>query len=364
MPNEHVNPSTSAKPGIPARDRWKDQIRVRLASGDFNAAKDLAQKALSEFLDDPDLEGLEEQAIQGKQRSVQAYQWMEESQQLFAEHNIEEGLQLLRSAYFLEERNPAIRSALVDALLCAALEVLDSDLLSAEALVGEAVSLDPANPVTKSVVQSILEEKQARLSSKRVSKAAKKAAVTPQRPETPRQHPEASRTIAETTKATPDPKAVASNPAPVVNRTMVSMTPGETLQESQQDPRSGPETQSEKAALMSVEQLQEGMSENSSWLSTQRVLAIVSIIFLLLAVFRQWPYDFYTLLRFLVCGSAAYLAFQAHERAMTPWVWIMGITAVLFNPFIPIYQSHDIWRPIDFAAAVLFTISLAVYRER
>ena len=197
MPNKHVNLATSAKLGITALDRWKDQILRCLARGNFNAAKDLAQNALSEFLDDPDLEGLEEQAIQGKLRSVQAYEWMEEGKQLCAEYNVDEGLQVLRSAYFLEERNPAIRSALVDALLCAALEVLDSDLLSAETLVREAVSLDPANPVTKSVVQSILEEKQARLSSKRVSEAPKKATLTPQRPETPRHHPEASRTISD-----------------------------------------------------------------------------------------------------------------------------------------------------------------------
>lgn len=164
MTNEHVNPATSAKLGIPSRDRWKDQIRWCLARGDFNAARDLTQKALSEFLDDPDLEELEEQAIQGKLRSVQAYQWMEEGKQLCAEHYIEEGLQVLRSAHFMEERKPAIRSALVDALLCAALEARESDLLSAEVLVREAVSLDPANPVTKSVIQSILEEKQARLS--------------------------------------------------------------------------------------------------------------------------------------------------------------------------------------------------------
>ena len=87
MPNEHVNLATSAKLGITALDRWKDQILRCLARGNFNAAKDLAQNALSEFLDDPDLEGLEEQAIQGKLRSVQAYEWMEEGKQLCAEHN-------------------------------------------------------------------------------------------------------------------------------------------------------------------------------------------------------------------------------------------------------------------------------------
>ena len=113
-----------------------------------------------------------------------------------------------------------------------------------------------------------------------------------------------------------------------------------------------------------LEKIQVGTDVVSGWLSGQRVLAIASIIFLLLAVIGEWPYGFYTLLRFLVCGSAAYLAFQAHARAMTPWVWTMGITAVLFNPIIPIYLTRSIWRPIDFLAAVLFGVSVIVFRRR
>ena len=244
MPNEPVNPATPPEPGIPAQDRWKIQIRQCLARGDFSEAKNLAQKALEEFPDDPDLLELEEQAIAGKQRLVQAYQWMEEGQQLCAEHNFEEGLQVLRSACSLVEHDPSIRSALVEALLSAAVAVLESDLHLAEVLAQEAVSLDPANPVANSVTRSIQEEKQERLSSQRVSEKPQEAAVNPQRQETPLESLKSSRAIAETARAITGPPPVAIHPVPTGNPTTASTAPAKTSQE----PRSGSETGSGKAA--------------------------------------------------------------------------------------------------------------------
>jgi uncharacterized membrane protein len=92
--------------------------------------------------------------------------------------------------------------------------------------------------------------------------------------------------------------------------------------------------------------------------------ALASIVFLLLAVFGRWPYGFYTILRFVVCGSAIYIAVQAHAQDKSGWAWVMAVTAILFNPFVPVYLSRSHWQPIDFIAAVVFAISIAALRGR
>src|SRR5581483_10707033 len=141
------------------KSRWTSQISENLSRGDFTSAKDLAQQALAEFPDDPDLLSLEEKAIQGRELRVQAFQFMEEGKQLCAEENFEEAVQVLRSGLALDERNPTLRAALVDALLCQAQAVLEENVPLAEKLVGEALVLDPDNLVALSVARSIVEHK-------------------------------------------------------------------------------------------------------------------------------------------------------------------------------------------------------------
>lgn len=92
--------------------------------------------------------------------------------------------------------------------------------------------------------------------------------------------------------------------------------------------------------------------------------AIISLAFLLLAVFGRWPYGFYTLLRFAVCGSAIYLAVQAFELKKSVWVWLMAAMTVLFNPLIPIRLPRDEWQAIDLIGAVILVVSLFTIRRR
>lgn len=87
--------------------------------------------------------------------------------------------------------------------------------------------------------------------------------------------------------------------------------------------------------------------------------AVVSMLFLLLAVFGKWPYGFYTILRAVVCGTAVYLAYQAYERASRFWPWVMGGIALLFNPIIVVRLRRADWQIVDFLAAVVFGIWVA-----
>ncbi len=92
--------------------------------------------------------------------------------------------------------------------------------------------------------------------------------------------------------------------------------------------------------------------------------ALASIAFLLLAAVGGWRYGFYTLLRLVVCGSAIYLAVQANKLRKSAWVWVMGGTAVLFNPLVPVRVHRSDWQVLDFIGAVVFGTSLFTIREK
>ena len=91
--------------------------------------------------------------------------------------------------------------------------------------------------------------------------------------------------------------------------------------------------------------------------------AAVLIAFLVLAVVGSWPYGVFTLLRFVVCGSAVYLAIQADAQEKQRWTWLMGGTALPFNPIVPVYLTREIWQVLDLIVAGVFAVSLPALRS-
>jgi hypothetical protein len=80
-------------------------------------------------------------------------------------------------------------------------------------------------------------------------------------------------------------------------------------------------------------------------------------VFLIIAT-QNLPYDYYTLLRFVVCGVSAYGAYLFYSIGKQTWVWIFIVIAVLFNPFAPIYLSKATWVFIDLIVALVYIVSL------
>jgi arginine exporter protein ArgO len=77
----------------------------------------------------------------------------------------------------------------------------------------------------------------------------------------------------------------------------------------------------------------------------------------------SWPYGYYQLLRFVICGVSAYIAFNAYQWRKIWAVWLFGFIAVLFNPLIPIHLSRELWQPIDFICAVILAIIAFVLKK-
>ena len=94
----------------------------------------------------------------------------------------------------------------------------------------------------------------------------------------------------------------------------------------------------------------------------KNIITIIAVAFLFLALFDGWPYGFFTLLRFVVFASTAYIAWIAYEQKKEKWVWIFGFLAVLFNPFIPIYLNRELWSIIDFIVGIFMIVSIFIFK--
>jgi len=66
-------------------------------------------------------------------------------------------------------------------------------------------------------------------------------------------------------------------------------------------------------------------------------------------------YGYYILLRWVCCGIFAYLAFQALEIEKQGWVWVLGITALVYNPIFRVHLNRELWSIIN-----VVTIGIAV----
>ena len=67
------------------------------------------------------------------------------------------------------------------------------------------------------------------------------------------------------------------------------------------------------------------------------------------------PYGYYILLRWVCCAVFVYLAIQAWNIEKQGWVWILGVTAAIYNPILRIHSTREMWSIVN-----LITIGLAV----
>ena len=75
---------------------------------------------------------------------------------------------------------------------------------------------------------------------------------------------------------------------------------------------------------------------------------------MLLAALLPWPYGYYNFLRFCVCGAAVFLAYQqwSHDDAASKWVVVLVAVALLYNPFVPIFLTREIWTVLNVGTAI------------
>ena len=91
---------------------------------------------------------------------------------------------------------------------------------------------------------------------------------------------------------------------------------------------------------------------------------VICIIMLLWALNPNNPYAYYTLLRWVCCGIFAYLAFQSFEQKKQGWTWLLGITALLYNPIFPVHLNRELWSVVNVVTIIiLITAIITEYRS-
>ena len=85
-------------------------------------------------------------------------------------------------------------------------------------------------------------------------------------------------------------------------------------------------------------------------------------VFLLLWALEARPYGFYVLLRWVLCAVAMYSALEAHGRRKKGLAWILGVMALIFNPFIPVHLGRAMWKTVDLVASILLVVAIPILR--
>src|SRR5215469_7411289 len=142
-----------------AKASWVEQIDRQLGTGNYARALELLQKAKAEFTNDPELVELERLALQSLERATQAEELLSRGLQLCQDGQFDPGLDALRQAYRLDNRNPGVRAALRDNLIEHARLSLDSDWKTAESLISDALGFDPNHALARSLQIQIQDRK-------------------------------------------------------------------------------------------------------------------------------------------------------------------------------------------------------------
>ncbi len=154
-----------------SKGRWVEQIDRQIAGGDYARAKELVRTALAEFPDDKEFAELERVAEGALGRAAEAEEWLQRGQKLCFDRQFGEGLEALRKAASLDNRNAVIRAALLNALVEQARSVLGQDWRAAEPLIEQALSIDGGHPLAKSLQGLVLDYKRQDIMNDCVSQA-------------------------------------------------------------------------------------------------------------------------------------------------------------------------------------------------
>lgn len=87
------------------------------------------------------------------------------------------------------------------------------------------------------------------------------------------------------------------------------------------------------------------------------VALVVTAAMLFLAALR-WPYAYYEILRIITCGTAGYAAYSSARTRRDGWVFVFGVIALLFNPFVPVRMTRAAWGIVDPVVAILMLLAL------
>jgi hypothetical protein len=79
---------------------------------------------------------------------------------------------------------------------------------------------------------------------------------------------------------------------------------------------------------------------------------------LLWALNPENPYGYYVLLRWVCVGVFGFLTFHALANEMKGWGWVLGITALLYNPIFRVHLTREIWSVVNLVTSGIAVVSI------
>ncbi len=87
---------------------------------------------------------------------------------------------------------------------------------------------------------------------------------------------------------------------------------------------------------------------------TNKVLWLGPIALLLIALLSL-PYYYYQLMRWAICGSAAFIAYQYYKEKGCGFLAVSFIViAIVYNPIEPIHLFREAWIVINIITVIIF----------
>ena len=88
-----------------------------------------------------------------------------------------------------------------------------------------------------------------------------------------------------------------------------------------------------------------------------QTIALVCAALMFLALARM-PIGYYNLLRLVATAGAVLLILHRKEAGLDIWNVLLGATALVFNPLIPVYLGdRALWVPLNVGAGILFLVT-------
>ena len=104
------------------------------------------------------------------------------------------------------------------------------------------------------------------------------------------------------------------------------------------------------------------MSYNFAKSTRPFIPQILAMLMLLWALLPMNPYGYYVLLRVVVCGVSAYVAYCSFTCGSKALAWILAGTSLLYNPFLPVHLTRTIWVLVNLVTIVLFAYSIVALK--
>jgi len=94
------------------------------------------------------------------------------------------------------------------------------------------------------------------------------------------------------------------------------------------------------------------------------LILVVTIALLLLGIFGDFSYDFYMFIRLVAAISAAIFAYLFYQKKDIAWTWVFTISAIIFQPFIRIHLTKEIWHFLNTILIVLLITGFLKYYKK